>query len=233
MVLRPQEYFRLASWLRHNIERQSWKKNDNYSLRIRRCEKRKGRIERFKDTEENIVTFVTIFILTYELIIVLIFMSIKLLIGFKSIKMARLYKHVHTLGFLFPFALIFFITFISLCLTLCLCLSLTYTLSPFCGMLFRKKYAFTAAGPGALQVFSDFEHVLTHSKVGGGTFTSIHSALFWNVWLDGMGWDGVWCGVVWCTAFGYKLCRPEVIWKMQNTPHCLCTNFVRKNGTCP
>ena len=44
---------------------------------------------------------------------------------------------------------------------------------------FRKKIAFTAGGPGSLQVFSDFEHVLTHTKVNGGTYSTLsHSCLY-------------------------------------------------------
>jgi hypothetical protein len=39
-------------------------------------------------------------------------------------------------------------------------------------MTVRKKLAFMAGGSGSLQVFSDFEHVLTHTTVGGGTSLS-------------------------------------------------------------
>ena len=42
----------------------------------------------------------------------------------------------------------------------------------------RKKLAFTAGGAGSMQVFSDFEHVLTHTRVAGGNFTPCSVPLF-------------------------------------------------------
>ena len=44
--------------------------------------------------------------------------------------------------------------------------------------MFRKKLAFTAGGAATMQVFSDFEHVLTHTRVAGGTSILCDHVLF-------------------------------------------------------
>lgn len=65
----------------------------------------------------------------------------------------------------------------------------------------RKKLAFMAGGSGSLQVFSDFEHVLTHTTVGGGT--SLHFDCFPVCVVEAFIMSSVLFGVLFCLVVDY------------------------------